>query len=165
MVIRPEIAADAPAIHDLIGVAFRDLAYSDGTEAGIVDALRTDAALTLSLVAVEDTVIVGHSAFSPVAIEGTASGWFGLGPVAVRRENRRRGIGRQLIEAGLDELRTRDARGCVVLGDPAYYARFGFAPDPALFFAGAPSAYFQCLRFRGEQPAGEVRYHPAFGAT
>ena len=165
MLIRPENTADAPAIRDLVTVAFRDVVYSSGMEAGIVDALRDGGALTLSLVAIKSAAIVGHVTFSPVTIASSAPGWFGLGPVAVQRDYRRQGIGRRLIEAGLDDLRKREASGCVVRGDPAYYVRFGFEPDPVLFLAGVSPGYFQQLRFRGEQPSGEVRYHPAFGSV
>ena len=70
---------------------------------------------------------------------------------------------RALIEAGLQRLIARGARGCVVLGDPAYYARFGFIHDPALTFPGAPAEYFQRLVLRGDPPSGAVRYAPAFG--
>lgn len=52
-----------------------------------------------------------------------------------------------------------------MLGDPAYYARFGFEPDLALTLAEIPAEYFQRLRMWGEQPVGEVVYHPAFGSA
>ncbi|QRE73830.1 GNAT family N-acetyltransferase [Methylobacterium aquaticum] len=160
MLLRPETPADAPAIRALVTAAFRDAPHASGTEAAIVDALRADKALALSLVAVEADRIVGHIAFSPVTI----AGWFGLGPLAVQRDRRRRGVGTALVQAGLDGLAASGAGGCVVLGDPAFYGRFGFACDPALILAGVPAAYFQVLRFREAQPAGEVRYHPAFTA-
>lgn len=138
--IREERPDDAGEIHALIEAAFRDAPYSDGTEAAIVDRLRADRALALSLVAVEDR-IVGHVAFSRVTISDGAVGWYGL----------------------LDRLRGIGARGCVVLGEPAYYGRFGFRHDPRLAFAGPPARYFQMLDFAGEPPAGLVRYAAAFG--
>ncbi|KAA2214110.1 N-acetyltransferase [Pseudoroseomonas oryzae] len=165
MFIRPENATDKQPIRSLVRAAFQDAPHGSGMEADIVDALRAGGALTLSLVAVEGGAVMGHVAFSPVMIAGKLSDWFGLGPVAVEHSQRRRGIGRLLIEDGLNRLRAQGAGGCVVLGDPAYYARFGFEPDPGLTLAGVPAEYFQRLRLRGDQPAGEVLFHPAFGSA
>ncbi|TXM73135.1 N-acetyltransferase [Methylobacterium sp. WL69] len=165
MVLRPENPSDAVAIRALVSAAFRDAPHASGTEADIVDALREDGALSMSLVCTLADEIVGHVAFSPVVVGATAEGWFGLGPVAVQREYRGQGIGLRLIEAGLSSLREHDAVGCVVLGDPHYYRRFGFLADPAVSLAGVPPEFFQCLRLRGNHSQGEVRYHRAFGVA
>jgi predicted N-acetyltransferase YhbS len=85
MIIRDEIRADIETIRAVVTEAFKDAAHAGGTEAGIVDRLRTDDALTLSLVAGDFREVVGHVAFSPVSIDGRRLGWFGLGPVAVGR--------------------------------------------------------------------------------
>lgn len=166
MQIRAEKPDDIAAIADLIRVAFAGAAHSEGTEAAIVAALRARGALTISLVAEDRGLIVGHVAFSPVRIDGTDRGWFGLGPVAVHPDRQRRGIGRMLIAAGLDLLRSQGAGGCVVLGDPAYCRRFGFASDPALRYPAVPAAYFQRVGF-GSAPSleGIVAYDEAFAAT
>lgn len=161
MEIRDERPEDAPAISRLVIEAFRDAPHSDGTEAAIVDGLRAAGALTISLVAVEGTAVLGHVAFSPVTLSGAGCDWYGLGPLAVRVSGRRRGTGEALVRAGLARLTRDGAAGCVVLGDPAYYARFGFRPDPALTLDGVPAEYFQALRFGGAD-AGAVAYHPAF---
>jgi putative acetyltransferase len=105
---------------------------------------------------------MGHAAFSPVAIEGGAGAWFGLGPVSVRPDVQRRGIGQALIRRGLDRLREARTGGCVVLGDPHYYGRFGFEHDPQLSYGDVPPPYFQMLSFGGARPTGPVTYHPAF---
>jgi putative acetyltransferase len=143
--------------------AFATAPHASGTEAAIVDGLRAADALSLSLVAEHDGQVVGHAAFSPVRIDDRDTIWFGLGPVAVDPDHQRRGIGDRLVRAGLAELRSRGAAGCVVLGDPAYYARFGFVADPALRYPGPPPEYFQHLSFDGPPPVGIVAYHPAFG--
>jgi len=161
----PERDGDAPAIRALVTAAFLGAEHSSGTEGAIVDALRAADMLTVSLVATEDGVIVGHVAFSPVTIDGADLGWFGLGPVAVSPDHQRRGIGARLIEAGLAQLRDAGAQGCVVLGDPAYYARFGFESDPALAYPGVPAEYFQRLVLDGSPPIGEVAYHQSFAAS
>ena len=165
MIIRDETPDDIPAIRALVASAFADAPHSDGTEAAIVDALRKAGALSLSLVAGTDREIFGHVAFSPVLVDGRDVGWYGLGPLAVLSSMRRRGIGAALVGGGLSRLRARGAKGCVVLGDPAYYDRFGFANDPDLRFAGAPAVYFQRLVLDGAPPRGAVGYHPAFAAS
>ena len=71
---------------------------------------------------------------------------------------------RALMEAALARLRAIGAAGCVLLGDPAYYARFGFIADPRLQLPGAPPGYFQCLSFGAAIPTAEVRYDAAFDA-
>ncbi len=161
--IRPEKEKDQPFITSLTKAAFRGLEYSDGKEATIVEGLRADGDLALSLVAEnEDKAIIGHLALSPVTISNETPGWYGLGPVSIIPLRQRVGIGKALIETALDDLRTKGAGGCVVLGDPAYYARFGFRRDPALVFPGPPPEYFQRLVLNGPAPQGTVTFSPAF---
>lgn len=162
MQIRQERPEDAKTIHALTDAAFKGMPFSDGTEARVIDGLRAAGALTLSLVAVQDGAIVGHVAFSPVTINGAAGDWCGLGPVSVWPDRQRSGIGQALIREGLRRLRSMGAGGCVLLGAPAYYARFGFENDPGLRHAGAPAWAFQCLTLIGPRPIGEVSFHPAF---
>jgi predicted N-acetyltransferase YhbS len=157
--IRDARPADAPAIRRLTERAFAGAEHASGTEADIIDTLRRTGRLTLSLVATAGDEVVGHAAFSPVTIAGAASGWHGLGPVAVLPERQGAGIGAALIRAGLARLR---AAGCVVHGEPAYYTRLGFAWHPGLRFDGAPAEYFLALPFTGPPPSGAVVYQPAF---
>ena len=163
MQIRDERNDDADAIRRITAAAFATALHSSGIEPRIVDALRNAGALTISLVAIaDDGDVVGHVAFSPVRINGEASRWYGLGPVSVVPEKQRQGIGRALIREGLARLAAFDADGCVVLGDPGYYGRFGFVSDPALTHDGKPSPYFQRLALDGDPPPGDVSYHAAF---
>lgn len=162
MIIRDEKPADAEAIRALISAAFRDAEHSSGTEAAIVDVLRTAQVMTVALVAQDGDDVIGHIAFSPVTIDGEAMDWYGLGPVAVLPERQGLGIGQALIRTGLERLRALGAQGCVVLGDPAYYRRFGFHADRRLRLADVPPDYFQCLALAGEIPEGSVSYHPGF---
>ena len=163
--LRPERNGDAAAIRAIVTAAFLGAEHSSGTEGAIVDALRASDMLTVSLVADEDGEIVGHVAFSPITIDGADLNWFGLGPVAVSPDHQRRGIGARLIEAGLAQLREAGAQGCVVLGDPGYYARFGFASAPTLTYPGVPAEYFQRLAFAGAGPTGTVAYSACFDAA
>lgn len=163
--IRRERDGDEAAIAQVIGAAFAAREWSDGGEARIVERLRDDLDLEVSYVAVTPSgSLVGHIAFSRVRIDGGDIGWFGLAPLAVLPEWQKRGIGAALINAGLEDLQRFDAAGCVVLGDPNYYSRFGFAHDPALVYPGAMVPdHFQRLSLRGEAPRGEVSYAAAFG--
>jgi len=160
--IREERPEDGEIIHVLTVAAFKDMAYSSQTEAKIVDGLRSAGALTLSLVAVQDEAIVGHVAFSPVTINDNEGDWYGLGPISVWPERQRQGIGQALIREGLQRLKVIPAAGCVLLGNPKFYGRFGFEHDPDLIYRGAPSRYFQRLTLSGSSPKGEVRYHLSF---
>lgn len=162
MMIREENPSDIPEIRALVTIAFKDVSRSNGTEGALVDALREQGALTISLIAELEGMIVGHVAFSSVEIQGEAVDWYGLGPVAVRPDRQRRGIGRALIEAGIERIKELGARGCVVLGDPAYYSRFKFKNEPALYFSDVPSKNFQCLNFGDQGRQGLVVYHSAF---
>lgn len=161
MLIRKEQNTDVAAIRQVTDAAFAEAAQSDGREGAIVDGLRAAGALTLSLVA-EEGGVVGHVAFSPVSVGEVAGTWYGLGPVSVVPDRQGQGIGKAMITAGLDQLRRIGAGGCVVLGDPAYYQRFGFRADPKLRFDGVPAAYFMQLTLSGSTPEGQVAYHPAF---
>jgi len=163
--LRPERNGDAATTRAVVTAAFLKTEHSSGTEGAIVDALRASGMLAVSLVAEDDGAIVGHVAFSPVTIDGHDRGWFGLGPVAVDPRFQRQGIGARLIEAGLAQLREAGAQGCVVLGDPGYYARFGFASAPTLTYPGVPAEYFQRLAFAGAAPTGTVAYSACFDAA
>ena len=165
MQIRLERPEDATTIHALTDAAFEGMPFSDDTEARVIVALRAAGALTLSLVATQGGEIVGHVAFSPVTINGTAGDWYALGPVSVWPDRQRTGIGQALIREGLRRLQSTGAGGCVLLGDPAYYARFGFENDPHFRHAGAPPWAFQCLTLNGPRPRGEVTFHPGFDVS
>ena len=104
--------------------------------------MRAANALTISLVAEIDGRVVGHIAFSPVTISDDSKGWYGLGPVSVLPEYQKQGIGKILINKGLSMLKESDGQGCVLVGDPAYYKRFGFRNIPNLVYEGIPQEVF-----------------------
>lgn len=162
LVIREEAGGDVAAIDRVTQDAFRHHPFSQQTEHRIVRALRDGGALRLSLVATLDDHLMGHVAFSAVTIGGLDRGWWGLGPLSVAPALQRRGIGSALVRSGLRRLGERRVAGCVVLGDPAYYARFGFAPHAGLRLPGPPADHFMACAIEGSVPDGEVAYHPAF---
>ena len=160
--IRPEAKGDEATIFALTEAAFAGMPFSDGDEQHLVDRLRADGDLALSLVAEDAERIVGQIAFSQVTISDGAQDWFGLGPVSVWPEIQHQGIGGALIKRGIADLRQQGAHGVVLLGSPEYYARFGFKHEPQLIFPGPPAEYFQALVLEGELPAGEVTYARGF---
>lgn len=166
IIIRPETPDDAGIISNIITLAFKNDPISDHREAEIVELLRQNSALSLSLVAEKQGELVGHIAFSKVHINEQMCDWYGLAPVSVLPQHQLSGIGSALIREGLKQL-PPEARGCVVLGEPSYYQRFGFNAYQQLILEGVPAEYFQALILNKENtleiPSGKVRYHPAFG--
>jgi len=164
VIIRNETESDIKAIAEVTEIAFETLAISRHTEQFIIKALRAAGALTVSLVAEVDGKVVGHVAFSPVTISDGSPDWYGLGPVSVLPEHQRQGIGTALINEGLSRLKARGGKGCVLVGPPEYYQRFGFRNLPALTLEGVPQQYFLALPFGEETPRGIVVFHSAFCA-
>lgn len=164
-IIRKEKISDIQQIDAVTKAAFQSAAHASGTESFIIRALRTSGQLTLSLVAEDNEALIGHVAISPVEISSGEKGWFGLGPVSVLPGWQGTGVGSALIKTALTELKQSGARGCVVLGEPAYYGRFGFTTDARLLFPEAPPEYFQVLAFGGAVPTGTVQYHASFYVT
>jgi putative acetyltransferase len=166
--MRRETPDDIPAIQHIHTAAF-----GRRHEANLVDALRRNNALTISLVAVQDDRLVGHIAFSPVTITSEAGTIeaLGLAPMAVLPAYQRRGIGSQLVEAGLTACRSAPYGVVVVLGHPHYYPRFGFAlakPLGIVWEHDAPDEAFMVQELREgalTQTKGVVKYRPEFQAV
>lgn len=162
MTLRPETAADRDAVHALNAAAF-----GQPDEAELVDRLREQATPYLALVAEEAGEIVGHIAFTPVTVDG-ATDVLGLAPMAVRPDRQRDGIGSELVRAGLAACAEAGAAAVVVLGHPAYYPRFGFAPAHTFGLRdsyGAPPEAFMALELTPgalAEATGTVHYHDAF---
>jgi putative acetyltransferase len=162
LTIRPETHGDEAAIYDITKRAFAPMPYAAGDEQELITTLRNGGALTLSLVAEMDGVLVGHIAFSPATSEDGASGWYGLGPVSVDPDHQNQGIGGALIEAGFTQLAAVNAVGCILTGNPAYYQRFGFKPCPDLAPVREPAQFFMALAFGGKLPGARFAFHPLF---
>jgi putative acetyltransferase len=163
--VRSETPGDAPVIRAVV-----DAAFGRPEEGRVVDALRAEARPYVGLVAVEDAGVVGHIAFSPASLYCYNATYpiMALGPMAVRPDRQRRGIGSALVREGLMACRGLGHLVIVVVGHPGFYPRFGFAParpmgvmceypvpDEAFMLAElAPGA------LRGRR--GVVQYAPAF---
>ena len=163
--VRQEQQADIPFITVLTQAAFAPIEYSSHTEHLIVNALRERQQLSISLVAEDETGIIGHVAVSPVRLSTAQQGWYGLGPISVLSNRQGEGIGRALMYEALAHLKVLAAQGCVLLGDPQYYRAFGFKTYANLVLADVPPEYFQAIVFTGEVPHAEVFYDDAFGIT
>lgn len=120
--IRPERAQDTAAVRHVHASAFPSTA-----EADLVERLRANDKIEVSLVAELEGRIIGHVAFSRVSFSPPQSLLaYGLGPLAVIPGHERHAVGRRLVQNGLAECHARDACMVVVLGDFGYYGRFGF---------------------------------------
>jgi putative acetyltransferase len=163
--IRDESAADADAVRGVVRRAFgRD------DEASLVDALRADGAVVQSFVAVLEGRIAGHLLFSELRIVGDTAtvSALALAPLAVLPEFQRRGIGSTLVRHGLETCRSRGQAIVIVLGDPDFYARFGFSAARTArlesVFAGRPSFMaIELVEGALKGVSGQVRYAAAFG--
>ena len=162
--IRLETKHDVPAIEEVTLAAFMNAEHTDHNEQFIIRGLREADHLSISLVAEDEVThtIVGHVAVSPINIADGSENWYGLGPISVLPQYQGNGVGSSLMKRALADLQSRHAAGCVVLGNPKYYTRFGFKADPSLQLPGVPLEYFMALTWRKPTPTGTVSYHKAF---
>ncbi|MCB4768866.1 N-acetyltransferase [Ancylobacter sp. Lp-2] len=157
MLIRDEKTREGAAIHALLRDSF------DGPdEADLVTRLREAGDATLSLVAEDDGEIVGHVLLSPIAAAFPA---LALAPLAVDADRRAHGIGAALVRTAIARAEAMGWRALFVLGDPAYYRRFGFSTEQAAGFSSPYAGpHFMALPLGGDLPttAGALRHAPAF---
>lgn len=160
MILRPEREGDAASIR-----ALTIEAYGGAQEADLVDALRAGGHLALSLVAIDGSEAIGHILFSPLVSPAST---LALAPVSVAPGRQRMGVGSRLICFGLERVREDGWDSVFVLGEPAYYHRFGFRQDMAAPFETAyPRDYFMALELRPGALSGlggEVVYSAPFRA-
>jgi putative acetyltransferase len=163
LTIRPEVPADEAAIR-----ALHVHVFAQEAEAKLVDELRAEGFVTLSLVAVAGVRVIGHVLFSPLEIvSGTEIVQaLALAPVGVVPGWQRQGIGSALIREGLSQAARGGERIVIVLGEPGYYRRFGFRPElTAALESPYAGEYFMALELSPgalEGVSGEVRYAAPF---
>lgn len=170
--IRPELPSDHASIRRI-----HESCFPTAAEARLVDALRAAGRLRISLVAcvgpqigeVGQTEVVGHAGFSPVHAADGSEG-LGLAPVAVLESHRRRGIAASLIRAGIAACADAGCGWAVVLGEPAYYGRFGFVVASQFglrdeYSGGAAFQAIELIAGRLPRNAGLIRYAPEFAAV
>jgi predicted N-acetyltransferase YhbS len=132
MLLRQEQEAEFPLIYDLVKTAFETARVSNGEEQNFVARLRAGGNYIpeLALVAEEEGKLIGHIMLTRTFVE-TAAGrqpLLLLGPLAVALERRRQGLGSRLVQQALRLAQARGHTAVVLVGDPAYYSRFGFQP-------------------------------------
>ncbi len=162
MIIRKETLEDISAITYVIDIAFKNHPHRTNNESYIVNKLRDKQKLILSLVATEKNKVIGHVCFSPVYINSCDYGWCGLAPLSVLPDHQGNGVGENLVSKGLEELEAIGIKGCVLLGDPGYYSRFGFKHDDELILPGVPQSYFLALPFHHYTPHGSASFDKEF---
>ena len=165
--IRPERENEYEKVRKLIIEAF-----GQADEADLVDILREseDFIPELSLVAIEDKVVVGHILFSPLKIETSEDEIpiLILAPIAVQPTFQNQGIGSELLKRGLEECKRLGYKIVVVVGHPNYYPRFGFVSARAKGLETSlevPDEAFMVLELEPgalEGVCGMVRFPKAF---
>ncbi|WP_107850520.1 GNAT family N-acetyltransferase [Oceanimonas marisflavi] len=160
LICRTERPGDGDDIDEVVYAAF-----GRPDEADLVLALREQGAISVSQVAEYEGAVIGHLAMSPVLINGEDIGWLGLAPVSVWPDCQNQGVGSEMIREAIQAASDFDWAGIVVLGNPAYYRRFGFRPAREI---GLTCPYpdagdaFMALALKPPAPTGLVTYHPAF---
>jgi putative acetyltransferase len=158
MMIRSEAPGDVAAI-----CAVEEAAFLQSAEAQLVDDLRDAGDSVFSLVAVAGETVIGHAMFSRLKAPFSA---LALGPVAVLPDRQRMGVGSRLIREGIARSEAAGWAGIFVLGDPAFYRRFGFDAGKASgFISPYAGPHLMALSLgRSELPtdAGSIEHAPAF---
>jgi putative acetyltransferase len=162
------IRSEQPADHAAIAAVQR-AAFARDAEANLVSALRHDGLMLVSLVALHGEIIIGHVMFSTLRVEVSGRELVAatLAPLAVVPDFQRRGYGSALVRAGIEVLRAKGCHAIIVLGDPDYYARFGFSAS----LTRNLTAPFRGPAFMGLELSagaltghiGSVTYPPPFG--
>ena len=162
VVMRLEEQRDAKQIRDLLEVSFPGFG-----EALLVDRLRHDGDLVLSLAAEDEGVVIGYIAFSRLIVEGSETSFraVALAPLAVYPEYKQQGIATRLVQEAHACLAALGETLSVVLGEPQFYGRFGYSNRRVAHFeCDYQSPYLMGLSFGAAPSAGRLRYPPAFAA-
>lgn len=146
--LRPERPSDHAEIHAFVKTAFETAKVASGTEQDFVDTLRASPGWLpdLALVAVEGGRIVGHVVLTRKTIDATSGSRevLLLAPLAVALDHRGRGLGARLTRTVLEAARAKGFDAVILVGDPAYYGRFGFRTSTDFGIAntaGIPDVY------------------------
>lgn len=125
--IAPAQPRHADAVATMTRAAFAAAFGNGDGEAALIAALRADGDVIVELVAFDGEELVGHILFSRMTTEPTAARIAGLAPMCAKIGRQKEGIGSALVRAGLEACRAQGIEAVIVLGDNAYYGRFGFS--------------------------------------
>ena len=165
----PLIRAEQPSDFDTVNALLRT-SFGREAEARLVHRLRASEKITSALIAEEKARILGHVVFSKIVVDGEGGelGALALAPLAVEPAFQRLGIGSALVSAGLERCRLNRHPRVLVLGDPVYYARFGFVPAAKFGLKcpfPAPAEAFMAIELAPgafAKTSGSVRYGHEF---
>lgn len=151
--IRLEQPTEFAELYDFIRTAFRTAKVADGDEQDFTDRRRASGGYLpeLALVAEEQGQIVGHILLTKYAVKlatGAEQELLLIAPLAVALEYRSKGVGAALMNEGLRRAKELGYKAALLVGDPAYYARFGFRPSTELGIRnidGIPDFYVQAV--------------------
>lgn len=160
--IRTEEESDQRQIWEITKSAFEGKAYAGGDEQDLIDRLRDQGLLVVSLVATDDSKIIGQISFSPATISSDIGKWYALGPVSVLPVYQCKGIGGLLIENGIERLKELEAWGCILTGDTRYYSRHGFELAGQHCPENEPRENFMLRAIGGKKPDGVFSFHQSF---
>jgi putative acetyltransferase len=168
MNIREEQLSDIEKIWEVNTEAFETKA-----EANLVNALRDSGCTFISLVAETEAKVVGHILFTPVVLTGNENKLkiMGLAPMAVLSQYQNKGIGSNLVKAGLEHCQSLGYDAVVVLGHPGYYPKFGFVPSVKYGIKSeydVPDEVFMILELVPgalNNHMGVIKYHEAFNSV
>lgn len=144
---------DAPELERLYRAAFpeEDLVP-------LLEAMRAAKARPIMLIAERDLAIMGHIALTPCRAGASIVAL--LGPLAIHPDHQRQGLGTALIREGLSRLQSKGIDVVLVLGDPAYYHRHGFAQEagitPPYTLPEEWRSAWQSLSLSGARPVGQL---------
>lgn len=158
MIVRAARPADVEAIRACV-----DAAFGQPAEGALVDALRDSGDAAIELVADADGLLVGHVLLSRLVSPDNA---LALAPLAVAPAFQRKGAGAALVRRAVADAREAGATAIFLLGEPAYYSRFGFSVEAAALFETVyPKSHMMALELRSGALAGlsgAIRYPEAF---
>jgi putative acetyltransferase len=164
--VRPEASGDVRAIYEL-----QEAAFGRNDESLLIDRLRAEKGFEapMSLVADEDGALIGHVLFThlQLAAGNRSLRAAALGPVGVHPDHQRKGVADRLVRYGLEYLKKEGYEAAVVLGDPAYYGRFGFSAQTATpIICSYSGPHFMAIELRpgALKTANQFKavYHKAF---
>jgi putative acetyltransferase len=158
MIVRPETPGDFAGIR-----VIEEAAFLQSAEADLVDDLRAAGDSIFSLIAVEGEIVTGHAMFSRLQAPFPA---LALGPVAVRPDRQRMGVGTRLIREGIARSEAAGWLGIFILGDPVFYGRFGFDAGKASGFTSPYAGpHWMALSLGSSElptSTGSIQHAPAF---
>ncbi len=166
--IRQETKKDYEEVYNVVKTAFKTAEHSDGNEQDLIVALRNSNNFIpqLSLVATQDSKIVGYILFTKIKIGEYEE--LALAPLGILPEYQKKGIGKELIEKGHQIARELGYHYSIVLGSETYYSKSGYSPAINYGIIApfeVPNENFMAIKLKNTEKEiiGIVEYAKEFG--